>query len=306
MRLAALLALAAAFQPGPAVLAPTSRARLPAPPLGASAVHIVYAKADGFAAGRLPSTGPGAAAAVGVAALAVAAFSVASREGSSAPRSPQRPRFTRRVSALRMAGRPLIHEPEKAGLYDLSGTDRAEGTHGTGFRFMPLSQMPKDSSPHLVCIAGAYPGISAEELLRVKPLPVAPQGKWNYHVLSGETSASAFVCLPGHSLLDRHPNTIGVVCQSRSLGIEFSDGNVHEVIALIDRSDAATVSLDAFDDQKFYAFADENGTVQIRWLDEVPAGWRILGKLLYTQMPLVNAGPDVSDGFAELSDEFEF
>ena len=42
------------------------------------------------------------------------------------------------------------------------------------------------------------------------------------------------------------------------------------MIALIDRDDAAALSLDAFDPQKFYAFADENDAVHIRWLDAVP------------------------------------
>jgi hypothetical protein len=171
---------------------------------------------------------------------------------------------------------------------------------------MPLSTMPNEPSPHLVCLAGAYPGLSADDLLRVQPLPVAPKGRWNYHVLSGEANASGFVCIPGHELLERRPNTVGVVCGSKSLGLGFADGNEHEVIALIDRSDAATASLAAFDKQKFYAFADENGAVHIRWLEAVPAGWRILGALLYTQMPLIRAAGHTEDGFAELSDEFEF
>jgi hypothetical protein len=139
-------------------------------------------------------------------------------------------------------------------------------------------------------------------------LPVAPNGKWNYHVLSGEASTSGFVCLPGSPQLDMNPNVVGVVCQGRSLGLEFADGNDHEVIALIDRGDAATFGLDAFDKDKFYAFADESGAVHIRWMDAVPPGWRILGRMLYTQMPFVKkpgAGSG-EGGFAEMSDEFEF
>jgi hypothetical protein len=57
-----------------------------------------------------------------------------------------------------------------------------------------------------------------------------------------------------------------------------------EVIALIDRGDVATLDRREFDNQAFYAFGDEEGRVQIRWIAEVPAGWRILGRLLYAQV----------------------
>jgi hypothetical protein len=197
-------------------------------------------------------------------------------------------------------------DSEKTGLSDLSDTDRPEGSHGTGFRFMPLSTMPKDSAPALVCLAGMFPGLTADDLLRPYPLPVAPNGRWNYHVLNAEASASGFVALPGHWLLDTNPNTVGVVCTGKVLGLEFPDGKDHEVIALINRSDPATESLGAFDPNKFYAFADESGAVHIRWMDAVPEGWRVLGRLLYTQMPMIRKPGASDEGFAELSDDFEF
>lgn len=38
-----------------------------------------------------------------------------------------------------------------------------------------------------------------------------------------------------------------------------------------------------FDPRQFYAVADESGRVQIRWMDVLPAGWAVLGRLIYTQ-----------------------
>ena len=218
-------------------------------------------------------------------------------------RLPQRSDSAAVIAPLCMVD--IAHNPEKAGLSDLSGS-RAEGTHGTGYRFMATSTMPKgDSGPALLCIAGAYPGLTSDQLLAPSPLPFAPKGMWNYHVLTGDTCATGFVALPGSPLLDAHPDTVAVVCASGSLGIEFPDGNEHEVLALIDRSDIATTDQAAFDDKTVYAFADEKEVVHIRWVAAIPAGWRVLGRLLYAQMPVVKR-PNEGGGFAEMSDEFEF
>ena len=197
------------------------------------------------------------------------------------------------------------YNAEKAGLGAAPGTDsRPDGAHGTGFRFMPLETMSKEPAPALLCIAGAYPGLTADQLLAPTPLPFAPRGQWNYHVLSGASSNFGFVALPGTTLLERAPNTVAVVCSSGSLGVEFPDNSEREVLALIDRDDAAVDDPFAFDDRDFYAFADESGLVHIRWADAVPAGWRVLGRLIYSQMPMVKTGS--SGGFAEMSDDFEF
>jgi len=197
------------------------------------------------------------------------------------------------------------HNPLKSGLSTLTSSG-PDGSHGTGYRFMPVSAMNKEAAPALLCIAGAYPGLTGEQLLTPQPLPFAPGGSWNYHVLKGEVCSTGFVALPGSLLLESHPDTVAVVCASNSLGLDFADGNEHEVLALVDRSDVAVQDPSHHDDQTFYAFADEAGTVHIRWLESLPAGWRILGRLLYVQTPLVRRPGHVSGGFAEMNDEFEF
>ena len=217
------------------------------------------------------------------------------------------PRLPRTATAIRSTSCMSVdYNPEKPGLAPQTGfVDRPEGSHGTGFRFMPLSTMSKESSPVIVCIAGAFPGLTADQLLAPQPLPFAPAGKWNYHVLTGEAASNGFVAIPGSLLLDENPDTVAVVCNSRDLGLEFPDGNPHEVLALIHRSDVATVDMREFDDQSFYALSDEAGMVHIRWVPAVPPGWRILGRLLFAQMPQVQR-PGAGGGFAEASDEFEF
>lgn len=240
------------------------------------------------------------------------------------------------------------HTPERGGIGTYAGT-RPEGSHGSGFRFMPMSTMPPEPSPVLVCLAGAYPGLTIEQLLAPQPLPFAPKGKWIYHRLTGDAVPTGFVVLPGSALLDAHPNSVGVVCSSTSLGLELLDGESHEVITLIDRSPQVE-----FDNTLFYAFGDGEGKVHIRWMEvavallstfqssvvphitfyifhvaamilwellrmevfallssarstwqEVPGGWEVLGRVLYTQLPYIPK-PGGQSGFAETSDEFDF
>jgi len=116
----------------------------------------------------------------------------------------------------------------------------------------------------------------------------------------GDAVPTGFVVLPGSDLLQVSIDTVAVVCRSDSLGIEFADKGMHEVIALIDRSQVSE-----FSDTEFYAFADADDRVHIRWLPELPAGWRVLGKLLYTQLPLIGK-QRAKGGFAELDEDFEF
>lgn len=199
------------------------------------------------------------------------------------------------------------YDPEKPGLnvQPSQGGDREEGMHGTGFRFMPLETIGAESAPAVVCIAGAYPGLTADQLARPQPVPFPAPGSWNYHMLTGDAAPGGFVALPGSHMLDTHPDTVAVVCASKALGLEFPDGNEHEVIALIDRADTATFDASAFDPQRFYAFADPEGNISIRWFAEIPAGHTIKGRLLFTQMPFVKRA-NAGGGFAEMSDEFEF
>ena len=46
-------------------------------------------------------------------------------------------------------------------------------------------------------------------------------------------------------------------------------------------------------------------TTRRRWVDELPAGWRVVGRLLYCQLPHVTPKGSAA-GFAEMDDDFEF
>jgi len=105
---------------------------------------------------------------------------------------------------------------------------RPEGGHGTGNRFMPLDTVAMGPGPMLMAIAGLYPGLTAAELRAPQPLPFAPAGGWNYHRLLADGVPTGFVALPGNELVAEHPDTVAVVCDGTSLGVEFADGASHE------------------------------------------------------------------------------
>lgn len=223
--------------------------------------------------------------------------------GPAAPIRERRPHPRMQMPHQMETPDPDTYDPEKPGLGQLAG-NRPEGSHSTGFRFLPTNSMGRDSSPALLCIAGMYPGLSAEDVTRPEALPIPPQGKWNYYVLTGET-CSNFVTVPGSELLDSHPDTVAVVASSTSVGLDLPDGQEHEVLAMVDRSDPAINDPNWFDEKAFYVWEDDAGTVHIRWHDAVPSGWRILGRVLYVQMPSVK-NPKRGRGFAETDDDFEF
>lgn len=171
---------------------------------------------------------------------------------------------------LAAGGRPRI-TVRMAEIYETGGigqfADRKEGLHATGYRFMPVSTLPDGPPVMIFAIAGAYPGLTAEQLQAPDPLPYPEEGKWNYHRLISDAILGGFVALPGAPPIMPHPNTVAVVCSSSSLGLETADGQEHEVVALINRSDKAVGNPSEFDSQVFYALADESGSVHIRWID---------------------------------------
>ena len=66
------------------------------------------------------------------------------------------------------AGRIVAVDPNQVAP---AADTKPEGVHGSGFRFMPMVSMQPEPSPALLAIAGAYPGITADQLLSPSALP---------------------------------------------------------------------------------------------------------------------------------------
>lgn len=66
-----------------------------------------------------------------------------------------------------------------------------------------------------------------------------------------------------------------------------------QTLVLIDRADVS------FNPRKFYAFATPDGGVSIQWVDDVPQGWGILGRVLYVTLPFLPQYGKKKSGFLE-------
>lgn len=182
------------------------------------------------------------------------------------------------------------------------------GTHGQGSRFIPLQVLRKDDSlPRLLPVAGMLPHCTEEDIMRpVSPSEPAP-GRWKYYKLTGAEAPFGFVCMSVPETFLTAESPVVLVAMASDLGIPLTDGKNDEVLVLVDRKDPACSDPEAFNNRKFYVFGEPDGRVGIRWQEEpCLAGERILGKVLYVNVPYIEPKNKPNTGFAETSDEFEF
>mmetsp|Transcript_118049 Transcript_118049/g.220611 ORF Transcript_118049/g.220611 Transcript_118049/m.220611 type:complete len:308 (-) Transcript_118049:12-935(-) len=202
-----------------------------------------------------------------------------------------------------------LFDPDQAGMFSTASLRAEPGKHGSDNRFLQVYTATKKSNAVILAVAGAYPGLRAEQLAAPTALPHAEPGKWNFHMLTGQAAPGGFVALVDDDcfLSQNHPNAVVVVCTQSSLGLKQSGGIDYEVLAVIDRSDLAVEVKEAYDSEEFYAFADPQGEVHIRWFSELPEGWRVLGRVLYVQdQERLDKNTVKQAGFAECRDDFEF
>lgn len=190
---------------------------------------------------------------------------------------------------------------EQLGGFDI---ERKRGMHDTNGRFMSSVAMERGQTTIVVPIAGMYPGVTSEEVNAVKPLPFAPRGRWNYHLLDREAAPGGFVSLPWRSP-DDYANMVAIVTNGAAIGMTFADFVDHEVVVLIDRDDASVVDASQINSKRFYAIAGPDGKVSISWIEGLPAGSKILGRVVTTFTPMVRPKED-SNGFAECDPDFNF
>lgn len=203
-------------------------------------------------------------------------------------------------------------DPLKSGQFSKSAVMAKPGLNGYKNRFIYQDYGSRQmDTAVLLAVAGAYPGLTAQQLLAPIAPPHPEPGKWNFHILTTEAAPGGYVALHDQEaqLSKEHPNVVVVVCTMSSLGFEPPEGIDHEILAVVDRDDIAVQVPQAFSPEFFYTFADTDGVVQIRTVDEIPAGWSIVGRVLFVR-DFMRKHTDPSkkpcDGFAECRDDFEF
>mmetsp|Transcript_10203 Transcript_10203/g.17297 ORF Transcript_10203/g.17297 Transcript_10203/m.17297 type:complete len:167 (+) Transcript_10203:206-706(+) len=166
---------------------------------------------------------------------------------------------------------------------------------------MPLVQYgSEDSSPRVIQIAGAIPGLTSSEVLAPASTPAAPLGTWVFDFSDPDGPQMGTVAMGPNNAVHLAVDPVVIVSSSSSLGLSLSNNVEAEVLILIDRADTE------FQTEKFYAFADSEGDVSVRWYDELPPGHSILGKVAYVSIPFLSSMEKGASGFAEDDDGFNF
>lgn len=126
-------------------------------------------------------------------------------------------------------------------------------------------------------------------------------GMWQFDFSDADSPQLGTVALGPNNACHLAVDPVVVVCESaQSLGLSLANDVDTEVLALIDRADQE------FTSDKFFAFQTPDGSVALRWFDELPPGHSVLGKLLYVTVPFLSSMQRSKSGFMEDDDGFNF
>mmetsp|Transcript_23793 Transcript_23793/g.31109 ORF Transcript_23793/g.31109 Transcript_23793/m.31109 type:complete len:228 (+) Transcript_23793:101-784(+) len=178
-----------------------------------------------------------------------------------------------------------------------SSEESKEGLHGTGSRFLSVIQLKSDEvQPRIVQIAGVYPGLTIEEFNAPVSSPPAERGMWQYDFTDPDGPQMGTVALPGSDIVDFLEDPVIVIATNKDLGIELRDEET-EVLVTIDRA------LKTHQPLKFYAWKTPDKQITIRWFDEIPPGYEILGQVMIVTIPHLEYMGANKSGFLE-ADEY--
>jgi hypothetical protein len=170
--------------------------------------------------------------------------------------------------------------------------------HGTGSRFLSIQQLKGDElMPRIIPIAGVYPGITAQEFMAPASTPSPSYGRWAYDFSDPEGPQVGTVAYPASALVHACADPVVLIASNDALGIDLAGDHDIEAMVLVDRGDRF------FQATKFYAFAAPDGSVVIRWFDQIPEGWALLGKVHYITLPWTEKTGKYKSGWMEVEDD---
>ncbi len=189
---------------------------------------------------------------------------------------------------------------------------------------------------------GVYPGLTVQELLAPTSTESPSYGRWAYDFSDPEGPQMGTVALPASSLVHACVDPVVVIANNDALNIDMRGDHDVEVRAylawqfgivvgllcsarrLIDATEPnhspppptttttqkqiqALVLIDRgdryFQSNKFYAFGAPDGSVVIRWFDQVPPEYTVVGRVQYVTVPYMERSGTYKSGWMELDDE---
>jgi hypothetical protein len=170
------------------------------------------------------------------------------------------------------------------------------GGHGDGYKYLPISTGAYDEYyPRILPIAGVYPTASLDEIMAPKTTPAAKAGTWAYEFTDSDGPQLGTVALPGSELLSNAIDPVVLITKNTDLNIVIKDEV--EVLLVVDRGDRE------LEVDQFYLLQASTGELTVLWVDELPEGYSVVGKVVEVAVPFSEGMRKKPTGFLEEDDE---
>jgi hypothetical protein len=183
-------------------------------------------------------------------------------------------------------------------------TAPAARKHGQDACFLPIKQLEQDTYvPRILQIAGAYPGLTKEDVLAVSSEPAAEPGQWTYDFSDPDGPQLGTVALQGSDIVSGAVDPIVIIAEHFSIGIELPKVITKPVdlIVLVDRA------ITGFAERKFLVVNVPKVGVVIGAYPtkkDMPADAEILGRVILVQIPWLPSMAPTKTGFMEADEVF--
>ena len=152
-------------------------------------------------------------------------------------------------------------------------------------------------------IAGAYPGITAEEFFAVTSEPPAPQGQWTYDFSDPEGPQVGTVAVEGSNRVASTEDPVVIIAEHLSLGVSLPEviKDPVDLLVLVDRSKTT------FAERRFLVVDVPGSDLEIKAYDTkaaLPAGSSIVGHVVLVKIPWLPAMQPTRTGFSEADEYF--
>lgn len=176
--------------------------------------------------------------------------------------------------------------------------------HGQDACFLPLKQLEQDYfAPRIVQIAGAYPGLTKEDLMAVTSEEAPEQGQWTYDFSDPEGPQLGTVALEGSQIVHDVTDPAVIIAEHFSIGITLPKAITEPVdlVVLVDRAEKG------YADRRFLVLeVPDEGLVIGAYptKKEMPPDAEILGRVVLVQVPWLPSMAPTKTGFMEADEYF--
>lgn len=177
--------------------------------------------------------------------------------------------------------------------------------HGQDACFLPLKQLGQDYfAPRIIQIAGAYPGLTKQDLMAVTSEDAPELGQWTYDFSDPDGPQLGTVAIEGSQLVHDVVDPAVIIAEHFSIGITLPKVITEPVdlIVLVDRAEKG------YAERKFMVLQvpGNEGVVIGAYPTkrDMPEGAEILGRVELVQVPWLPSMAPTKTGFMEADEVF--